>query len=164
MSGKKLIVVGLLFNVYWLIAVLGQQAYVWVLVLLFAACWWKFPSVWRYAFSIAVAGVLMDGVLSISNVLDFQVLLIPNWLIMLWLGFGTFVWFIKETIANYSAALISLLGGVGGAMSYFAGYRLQAVQWPLGVELTLMVLFLSWFVLSTAIVLMIKRKLLCEVS
>ncbi|MGR5062837.1 DUF2878 domain-containing protein [Photobacterium sp. DNB22_13_2] len=162
MSSKKLIAAGLIFNVYWLIAVLGQQAYVWVLVLLFAACWWKFPSVGRYAFSIACAGVLMDGALSISNVLDFQTLLIPIWLIMLWLGFGAFVWFMKETISNYSVAFIGLLGGVGGAMSYFAGYRLQAVQWPLGVELTLFILFASWFVLSTAIVMLIKRKAVCE--
>lgn len=164
MSGKKLILVGLLFNVYWLIAVLGQQVYVWVLVLLFSACWWTFPSVGRYAFAIAGSGILMDGALSFSNVLDFRGVLIPIWLMMLWLGFGAFVWFMRETIAKHSAVFIGLLGGGGGAMSYFAGHRLQAVQWPLGVELTLMILFVSWFVLSMTIVLMIKRQVLCEAT
>lgn len=164
MSGKKLLLVGLLFNVYWLIAVLGQQAYVWVLVLLFSACWWSFPLMGRYAFSIACAGILMDGTLSAFNIFEFQTALIPFWLIMLWLGFGAFVWYMKETIVKQSVFFIGMLGGVGGAMSYFAGYRLQAVQWPFGVELTLPILFVSWFLFSMAVVTMIRRQELCEAS
>ncbi|WEM45666.1 DUF2878 domain-containing protein (plasmid) [Photobacterium sp. DA100] len=162
MSGYKLILAGLLFNVYWLIAVLGQQAYVWLLVLSFLACWWIFPKVGRYAFLIAGAGVLMDGILSASNVLAFPSALLPFWLVMLWLGFGCFVWFMRDLVKQHPIHLISLIGGVGGALSYFAGYRLQAVEWPLGAGLTLVILFASWVFFSLLLARMLQRSASCS--
>lgn len=158
MSGKKLLLAGLLFNMYWLIAVLGQQAYVWVLVLLIVACWWKFPKGIKAALSIALVGVVMDFTLSTVDIFAFDSFVIPAWLVMLWLGFGTFVWFMRSTIVSYPVMLIGILGGIGGSMSYFAGYRLEAVQWPLGVGITLSVLFVIWLLFSLSIALMMKRN------
>ncbi|MDV5167643.1 DUF2878 family protein [Photobacterium rosenbergii] len=158
MSGKKLLLAGLLFNMYWSIAVLGQQAYVWVLVLLVVVCWWKFPKGIKAALSIALVGVVMDLTLSVVDILAFDSIIIPSWLIMLWLGFGTFVWFMRSTIVSYPVMLIGILGGIGGSMSYFAGYRLEAVQWPLGVGITLSVLFVIWLMFSLVIALMMKRN------
>ena len=158
MSGKKLLLAGLLFNMYWLIAVLGQQAYVWVLVLLIVACWWKFPKGIKAALSIALFGVVMDFTLSAVDIFAFDSFVIPAWLVMLWLGFGTFVWFMRSTIVSYPVMLIGILGGLGGSLSYFAGYRLEAVQWPLGVGITLSVLFVIWLLFSLLIAVMMKRN------
>ncbi|KHT63880.1 hypothetical protein RJ45_09790 [Photobacterium gaetbulicola] len=162
MSGYKLILVGLLFNVYWLVAVLGQHAYVWLLISAFMVCWWFFPAVGRYAFLIAGAGVLMDGIFSASNILAFPDALLPFWLVMLWLGFGCFVWFMRDVVKQYPAFLISLLGGIGGALSYFAGYRLQVVDWPMGAELTLLILFTSWVLFSLLLVRLLQRSASCS--
>lgn len=114
MSGKKLLLAGLLFNTYWLIAVLGQQAYVWVLVLLVVACWLKFPGGIKSALVIAGVGVVMDYFLSVYNIFSFGSSTLPSWLIMLWLGFGTFVWFMRTTITRYPAIVIGLFGGLAG--------------------------------------------------
>ena len=157
MSGKKLLLAGLLFNTYWLIAVLGQQAYVWVLVLLVVACWLKFPGGIKSAVFIAGVGVVMDYFLSVYNIFSFGSSTLPSWLIMLWLGFGTFVWFMRTTITRYPAIVIGLLGGLGGSMSYFAGYRLQAVNWPQGVETTFLILFVLWLLFSLTLAVMMKR-------
>ena len=157
MSGKKLLLASLFFNVYWLIAVLGQQAYVWVLALIVIACWWKFPKGIKVALSIGCFGVVMDLILSAADIFAFESIIIPSWLVMLWLGFGTFIWFMRSTILQYPAIVIGFLGGIGGSMSYFAGYRLDAVQWPMGVGITLSVLFVIWLLFSLAIALTMKH-------
>ena len=81
MSGKKLLLASLLFNVYWLIAVLGQQAYVWVLALIVIACWWKFPKGIKVALSIGCFGVVMDLILSAADIFAFESIIIPSWLV-----------------------------------------------------------------------------------
>lgn len=47
-----------------------------------------------------------------------------------------------------SPYLIISLGGVGGMMSYLAGYQLGAVMWPLGIEITAACILVCWLCFS----------------
>jgi hypothetical protein len=100
----------------------------------------------------------MDSVLNAANVFAFTSVLLPFWLVMLWLGFGAFVWCMREIVVRYSLLLLSLFGGLGGAMSYFAGYRLGAVEWPMGVEQTVIIVFVCWFAFTAGIAYSVKRN------
>lgn len=82
------------------------------------------------------------------NVLDFHqsALLLPAWLALLWALF--------TTTLNHSMAWrarpwrhASLVGGIGGRLSYFAGSRLTGVGFPQEEAFTLALLALIWAVL-----------------
>ncbi|UXI04067.1 DUF2878 domain-containing protein [Photobacterium sp. TY1-4] len=144
MATRELLTVGVLFNLYWLLAVLGQNSYLWLLVGSLLVCWWMTRHVWKFATIIAGCGIAMDVTLISLGVLSFEVWGIPAWLALLWFGFGTFLWMIREVLNRSSTGGLVLLGGLGGAASYFAGYRLGAVDWPLGILPTMAVLTLCW--------------------
>ncbi|GLR04042.1 hypothetical protein GCM10007906_16290 [Vibrio hyugaensis] len=39
---------------------------------------------------------------------------------------------------------VSVVGGIGGTASYFAGYKLQAVEFGFNTSITLAILFVEW--------------------
>ncbi|UTV30067.1 DUF2878 domain-containing protein [Photobacterium atrarenae] len=144
MATRELVLIGVLFNLYWLLAVIGQNAYLWLLVALLFMSWWLRRATWKFATTLALCGILMDFILSQLDIFAFDTPGIPVWLVLLWFGFGTFVWMIREVVLRYHPGLVVLLGGVGGVVSYFAGYRLGAVSWPQGILPTLAALTVCW--------------------
>ncbi|PSW20185.1 DUF2878 domain-containing protein [Photobacterium sanctipauli] len=157
MTTKELIAVGTVFNVFWFVAVLGQAQYSWVLLSILIFSWWRFHAAFKFGVAIGSAGILMDMALKHFALYQFATDSFPLWLALLWLGFGTFVWIIREKITSYSAVIIMALGGVGGMMSYFAGYRLGAVIWPYDLSITLPTILLCWIVFSGFILLTLKH-------
>lgn len=145
---RELLIVGLGFNVYWFLAVLGQSQFVWLLVILLLTSWWFYQGVWRFSLMLGACGVVMDVLLSQFGIFEFYGDAFPYWLVLLWLGFGSFVWIMRQVITTHSPYAMMLLGGVGGMMSYLAGYRLGAVMWPLGTEITAVCVLACWLCFS----------------
>jgi len=157
MTIRELLIVGVVFNSYWLLAVLGQSHYQWLLVICLLGCWWLYRGAWRFALILGTAGILMDTVLSQLGLFQFQTAILPLWLVLLWLGFGSFVWVMRRTIAVYSYYVVIGIGGVGGMMSYLAGYRLGAVNWPLGIAITAMIVLVIWLCFSALMLKLLSR-------
>ncbi|WP_051035790.1 DUF2878 domain-containing protein [Photobacterium marinum] len=157
MPFRELLAVGTTFNLYWFIAVLGQGDWVWLLAIMLLVCWCLYRDTWRFAAMIAAFGMTLDYLLIEMGVFRFDYPFLPVWLAMLWLGFGSFVWVIRHVIASYSPLLIILIGGVGGAMSYLAGYRLGAVDLPLGILTTIPVVLIIWTIFTAFILLFLQR-------
>ncbi|NAX47835.1 DUF2878 family protein [Photobacterium halotolerans] len=160
---KALVAVGLLFNGFWLLAVLGQNDWIAVLAGILIIVWWCFPAAVKMVLLTALMGSLMDGLLALTGVYRFESSFLPAWLVLLWLGFATFVWFLRHNLARYRASLVLLAGSVGGAGSYLAGKQLGAVSWPLGDTLTLLIVTACWLAFSGALMLWIRSCALKEV-
>lgn len=135
------------FYGFWLLAVLGQQHFVWLLLLLLVVQLLVTPS--RTAdikvLSLALLGWAMDGVLTGMGIFSFSEF--PIWLALLWLGF---VLTLGHSLAWLAARPLwqqALLGGIAGPCSYLSGWRLGAVDLPLGLGWTLAVLVPLWSLL-----------------
>ena len=148
MAMRELLIVGLVFNGYWLLAVIGQGHYIWLLFIVLIASWWFYKGSWRFGLLLGTAGIVMDFLLSLLGLYQFQGPVFPAWLVLLWLGFGSFVWIIRRAIVAYSPLVVIAIGGLGGMMSYLAGFRLGAVHWPLGFEMTALSVLVCWLCFS----------------
>ena len=149
-TGWKLILAGTVFNVFWLLTVMGQSQYLWISGLILLIVWWLVPQSCLFALSLAIPGIVMDAALERFGIFTFADDIFPGWLIVLWLGFATFVWSTHEAIMKRSHAVIIVLGGVGGMLSYLAGERLGAVVMPFGMVITALVILSCWLVFTTA--------------
>ena len=146
-----------LFQLGWFACVLGAQR-PWVLAIalacLVAHMLWiaEDRHEWRALLMVAACGWLLDSALLNLGLFDFpgHTWLLPPWLALLWLLFASTL---RHSL--YWTArpwwLASLLGGVAGPLSYFAGARLAGVGLPLGVGPSLLVLGLIWAALLPAL-------------
>jgi hypothetical protein len=90
------------------------------------------------------------------GVYQFEGNVIPLWLILLWLGFASFVWLLRKVIQNYSPYVLVIIGSIGGTVSYWAGLRLEAVGWPMGIPVTVMITLVGWLVYSIILLVLLK--------
>ncbi|WP_062265248.1 DUF2878 domain-containing protein [Endozoicomonas arenosclerae] len=156
-SNGKWVLISIAFNLFWLLMVLGQDEYLWLGAFFLLASWFASPDSALFALLIAVQGILMDVILGRLGVFSFDSVFIPLWLVILWLGFATFIWHVRDQICDRSPGLIVLLGGAGGMMSYLAGARLGAVTLPWNSYLTASILFACWVLFSALILLWLKH-------
>ncbi|MBO2669805.1 DUF2878 domain-containing protein [Shewanella algae] len=97
----------------------------------------------------AVIGIALDAMLHLGGVFEFDSpsRLLPLWLCCLWGHFaatlGVSLAWLRD-LPNWQQALF---GAVGGAGSYLAAFRLEAVAWPLGQSATFSLLILIWSLL-----------------
>ena len=145
----KQIANAVLFQAGWFACVLGGNSY-WLLipvaVLLIHLLWissWAAEG--KLLLWITALGTVLDSALMLLGVFDFgsQGLLIPLWLILLWAVLGTTL---RHCLAWTAKPLwrASLLGAIGGPMSYYAGSQLAGVQLPLGLWLSMSLLAVLW--------------------
>ena len=156
-SNGRLVLIGILFNLFWLLLVLGQDQYLWLGAFFLLLNGFVFPRSILFAILLAAQGILMDAVLGWLGLFQFDTAFIPLWLIILWLGFASFVWHIQEQIIGRAPGLILLLGGTGGMLSYVAGARLGAVVLPMNFYLTASILFLCWVFFSALVLFWLKK-------
>ncbi len=156
MKRKQFLFITLGFNLYWFLAVWGQESFLWVLVLMLVACWWVLRDCWPFVAIVAPIGILMDTLLNYFGVFQFTENQLPLWLILLWFGFISFAWALRTVIQIYPPYVIITIGSIGGAASYWAGLRLQAVAWPLGVPETLGILVAAWLLFSSILLMVLK--------
>lgn len=151
-----------LFQIGWLTCVLGGNS-LWLLVALAVlVIHLRWISSWaaegRLILSVVIVGTAVDSVLRGAGVFAFQdhSPLIPLWLMLLWALLATTL---RHCLA-WSARpwwLASVLGAVGGALSYYAGGRLAGVQFPYGELPTLIGIGLLWALLFPLLHAMARR-------
>lgn len=151
-SNVPVIASSLWFQGLWFLAVIGREnTQVWlvvasVLTLLF--CFVDEVKKLRLIFAVSALGILVDHINWQTGLFTFPSVSFPVWLTLLWGLFGWYAVQMRSLVNRYPRIFVSLLVGVSGSLSYFAGYRLGAVDWELGVLLTLSILFLEWFLLG----------------
>ena len=140
------------FNLFWLLVVIGQNALIIAPALLLLVSWHCFAGAWRFALVLSVPGILMDYLLTRAGVYQFESGSFPFWLGVLWLGFSSFVWILREEILKRSPLLMMAFGGVGGTLSYLAGERLEAVILPMGIGYSAAGIMICWVAFSVIII------------
>jgi hypothetical protein len=147
---NKLLVNALLFQAGWFACVFAaRQPWLLLVPLLALLVHFLWTSSWaaegRLVVSVLLIGSVLDSFLLNLGVLDFgtQSRLLPLWLALLWAMLGTTL----DHSLRWSASpwwLGSLLGAVGGSLSYLAGSKIAGVQFPHGETPTLILLALIW--------------------
>lgn len=146
---SKLLVNALLFQLGWWTCILaGNGPWLWIVaaVLAIHLLW---TSSWhaegKLLISVLLAGCALDSFLLNLGVfqLSSESKIIPLWWALLWPLLGSTL--------NHSLAwsakpwwLASLVGAIGGPLSYYAGVQLAGVQMPHGQWPTLLLLALIW--------------------
>ena len=145
---KNLVNAGL-FQLGWFACVLGGNS-LWLLLAggaLLAHLLWISRSLAqvRLIAVVCVLGSTVDSLLLNAGVFAFKQpgVLIPFWLVLLW---ALLAITLNHCLAWTAKPLwrAILLGAIGGPLSYYAGQRLGAVQFPLGLWPTLLGLSLLW--------------------
>ncbi|USD64365.1 DUF2878 domain-containing protein [Vibrio sp. SCSIO 43136] len=166
-----LLVISGWFQLMWFIAVIGRNEWQWLLILAISAAliatWRRVATVGWGMIAVIGVGILIDSVNVHLGVFTFPSeqpelvggRLLPAWLMTLWVCFAWYVWMVREWLLNFSISLIAVIASVGGALSYFAGFKLGAVDWPLGLVETAAILALEWFLLSLLVVTLLKSNL-----
>ncbi|MCM2530528.1 DUF2878 domain-containing protein [Shewanella algae] len=97
----------------------------------------------------AVIGIALDVMLHLGGVFEFDSpsRLLPLWLCCLWGHFAATLGVSLAWLRDLPKWQQALFGAVGGAGSYLAAFRLEAVAWPLGQSATFSLLILIWSLL-----------------
>ena len=134
LSGWYPVLNGLLFNLSWLVIVLGQSAAIALaavgvhLIIHFSACGWRAPEL-RLVAAVTAVGFLLDQLLFALGVFTINgaAAAAPLWMSCLWPVLATTLLHAFGRLAGHYW-LAALLGAVGGSLSYIAGTRLSAVD------------------------------------
>ncbi|UZE11061.1 DUF2878 domain-containing protein [Pseudomonas sp. B21-053] len=151
-----------LFQLGWFACVVGGNS-LWLLVALAALVihlLWisRWGDEGRLILSVVLLGTTVDSSLRWLGVFDFADVapLIPLWLMLLWALLATTLRHCLIWSAN-PWWLASLLGAVGGPLSYYAGSQLAGVQFPYGQLPTLIGIGLLWALLFPTLHFMARR-------
>ena len=151
------------FQAIWLLAILFQYEYLWLVGLLLFA-FFIFSDDPRcdgiLIVGVIIVGLVVDGALTLSGVFTFTTpnygLVIPWWLLALWAGFaGT----LRHSLGYFRNHFwVSVAGGaIFGPVSYAAGARLGAVEFEMGMTTTMLILSPIWAIIFPFAVWLSKR-------
>lgn len=136
------------FQLCWFAAVLGTYQWQWVTLFLTLAtllyCLKTDASSLKSIGVIVTIGLLLDTLNQQLSVFVFRTPWLPVWLICLWVLFSWYAYQLKSILYRFPKTYVSIVGGLGGTASYFAGYKLQVVEFGFSVGTTLMILFVEW--------------------
>jgi hypothetical protein len=136
------------FQLCWFAAVLGTYQWQWVTLFLTLAtllyCLKTDASSLKSIGVIVTIGLVLDTLNQQLSVFVFPTLWLPVWLLCLWVLFSWYAYQLKSILYRFPKTYVSIVGGLGGTASYFAGYKLQAVEFGFSVGTTLMILFVEW--------------------
>lgn len=140
------------FQIIWLTAVLGGNQ--WLSVSIFILLLHFIFSPNRYTdfkiLSLALIGIAVDGGLTLMGFYEFNQP--PYWLAVLWLGFslnfGYSLIYLRRLRTHYRV----VLGAGAGCYAYLASWKLGAVDLPLGVLVSAVVIAAFWAVLLPVLV------------
>lgn len=153
----RFVLISLAFNAFWLAAALGQSAAVPYLALALIVAVFVDRQVLLACGFITVLGLSGDILLVHNGWLSFSAWPFPLWFVLLWAGFGAYVWLIRGWLVAKPTPVLLLAGSIGGALSYLAGDRLEALTFPQPVVATLVVVALAWLLYSAAILLVLNQ-------
>ena len=87
----------------------------------------------------------------VFSVFVFPTQWLPIWLLCLWVLFSWYAYQLKPVLYRFPKIYVSIVGGVGGTVSYYAGYKLQVVEYGFNTSVTLIILFAEWFAMTLLI-------------
>ena len=136
------------FQLCWFAAVLGTYQWQWLTLFLTLAtllyCLKTDASSLKSIGVIVTIGLVLDTLNQQLSVFVFPTLWLPVWLLCLWVLFSWYAYQLKSILYRFPKTYVSIVGGLGGTASYFAGYKLQAVEFGFSVGTTLIILFVEW--------------------
>ena len=163
LTTRKAFLISLAFNAFWLLCVVFQMQYWPVIALIIASAIFYEKSAMIALLIIAPIGIATDfffslfGVFSFPNQLGETGLLgFPMWLILLWFGFSVFAWLMRKIVLQSYLPFLLVVCGVAGASSYYAGFQLGAVDFPMGLVETLAILSITWVLLAAVFFVVIR--------
>ncbi|KII75556.1 DUF2878 domain-containing protein [Vibrio renipiscarius] len=171
---KRFLLVSTWFQVTWFLAVVGADKWQWltvaaVLLTLGVSAKYRWLQ-WRKWGLLCLIGISFDvlnqqiGVFvfesGVENDLgsDFKRSVLPLWLMALWAIFMWYVQFLVPIVSRYPLALVSMMGGISGSLSYWAGSKLDAVTFGYALLPTLGWLFIGWTAVTMLCVRMLKDE------
>ncbi|MBA5762574.1 DUF2878 domain-containing protein [Vibrio sp. 404] len=153
----RLLIVSTWFQLLWCLAVLGRDTWQWftvmlvVMTLIFSA--WRGDFNWRTGFILLMFGVVIDIVNTTIGLLVFDAapwssyIALPIWLLALWAIFSWYAQFLVPMLSRYPLLIVSIVGGLAGAASYIAGYKLDAVSLGFSTSVAFAIFFIEWSVI-----------------
>ncbi|NLS11455.1 DUF2878 domain-containing protein [Vibrio sp. SM6] len=151
-----LLVLSLWFQAGWFVAVLGRDAFaplLWLMVVIsLVITRWRYRAPLLPQLIVVSFGLIIDTLNQWLGVLVFSTEWLPNWLVGLWLLFAWYGWQMWPTLGRYSLYVLLPIGAVGGALSYWAGEKLDAVEFGLPLIPTLLVLMSQWLLVMALMV------------
>ncbi|MGY0615686.1 DUF2878 domain-containing protein [Vibrio sp. FJH11] len=151
----KVLLASTWFQVCWFAAVLGTYQWQWFTLgftlVTIAYCALLDAASLKVITIVTLVGLVLDSLNQQFTLLIFPSVWLPVWLLCLWFVFAWYACQLKSVLYRLPKIYVSIIGGIGGAASYFAGYKLQAVEFGYDVYFTLMVLFVEWFVVTLLI-------------
>lgn len=155
MTTQRLLLISTWFQIVWFLAVVGREP--WQLLTVSLVALTLLISVRSTHFKLArflllfAFGVFVDYLNLSLGLFSFESSSFPIWLGALWAIFLWYAYYLLPLLNRYPFGLVSMLCGVAGALSYFAGMKLGAVQFPIGAGATLAVLFAEWVLIINVI-------------
>ncbi len=162
-ENKHVLINALLFQVLWFVAILAQDTWSLIPLVLMLAHFLLIANKHLLAvLSLAFLGILIDSAFNFAGIYHFSVvshtlpyLNLPVWLASLWLGFClslpiSLAWLLKKP--HFLVVVCSLMGPV----SYLAGRRLGALSFA---DANIWLLVLEWCIFSIIALIVLFPKL-----
>ena len=108
-----------------------------------------------------LGGIVVDGGYALSGIVDYELPagpLAPWWILGLWVVFSLTLTESMGWMRN-RRLLGSLLAGISAPLSYYAGYKLGAVEFPQGLWTAMVVAAITWIPAIFALVTLSNRLL-----
>ncbi|MCX2789362.1 DUF2878 domain-containing protein [Vibrio sp. Sgm 5] len=144
----RLFIASTWFQLCWFAAVLGTYQWQWLTLVLtlltLVYCWRVEPFALKSVAIVVFMGLVLDTLNKQLSVLLFPTVWLPMWLVCLWVLFSWYAYQLKSILYRFPKNYVSVVGGIGGTASYFAGYKLQAVEFGFNTSITLAILFVEW--------------------
>lgn len=112
-----------------------------------------------------LTGLILDGTMGVTGVLKFNVPArpIPFWLAVIWLSLAILPHHSLKWMKN-RPVLSALFGALGGPMAYYAGVRIGAAQFGMGLYASLSLLAVAWALLWPVVMWYAKDDLAPEID
>jgi len=153
---KKIILNLLIFQVGWLVCVLGGNVYALIYTPLALAFhhWFVLSraSEWPVVAMITATGCLWDALMAFSGVINYDntdLLGLPIWLICLWVLFATTFHHSLRWLASH-LWLAAIFAAVFGPFSYWAGSQMSDANIGLPLISSLLIIAAGWSLLFPA--------------
>lgn len=136
-----------LFQSLWLISVIGQNDWILLAAIIIALHFILTPGLKQdlRIIPLALIGITIDATLTFSGVFSFSTF--PYWLVFLWFGFVLSLGHSLQWLKKIPVSVLIPLGAIMGSASYLSGWKLEAVDLPMGVVSTAIVLAVVWALL-----------------
>lgn len=135
------------FKGVWAIGVLGQGSITALGMALLGMHFYLSPSRMKdlkVMAAVASIGIALDLLLTRFGIFVFQDVFFPLWLALIWMAFALVFNHSCVWLQRLPLAIQGLIGGLGGAASYYFGHQLGAVEFGYPLPLTLAVISAIW--------------------